>query len=136
MFQDAQNCGLDKSLFARIDDSLKSNKNAQVRMLYDQYRMKAEICEYPNKAFYEGKLRSHPVSSNVLQPSVKPYLLFNLKTENADPSEYVNQQEVTLISLLLQNLSSTVKTKNYTIGIITPYKAQKELLKRSIINIK
>lgn len=105
-------------------------------MLYNQYRMKPEICEYPNKKFYEGKLKSVPVCSNAIKPSIKPYLLFNLKSENEDTSEYVNKDEVAFINILLQNLLSSVKTTKYTIGIITPYKAQKMLLRESIPKIK
>lgn len=98
--------------------------------------MKPEICEYPNKKFYEGKLRSVPVFLNEIKPSLKPYLLFNLKFENEDTSEYVNKDEVTFIKIILQDILNSIKTKCYTVGIITPYKAQKILLSESISKIK
>lgn len=98
--------------------------------------MKPEICEYPNKKFYEGKLRSSPICNNILEPSIKPYVLFNFKTENENVTDYINKEEISIINILLQNLCDSIRTNTYTIGVITPYKAQKDLLRESISSIK
>ena len=107
-------------------------------MLYEQYRMRPEICEYPNKTFYGGKLRSLPIHTNRIIPELKPYLLFNLiNTECKDNSDYKNSEEVELIHNLLHTLSKYIHSKcTYTIGIITPYRAQKDLLIRHISDIR
>lgn len=106
-------------------------------MLYEQYRMRPEICDYPNRSFYEGKLRNSPIIVNKLEPPVTPYLLFNLTSMKTDESEYINMDEVHVICKLLQTLRTNIKMScKYTIGIITPYRAQKELLRKKISRIR
>lgn len=115
-------------------------------MLYNQYRMHPEICAYPNKRFYEGKLRSHPVCNNVIIPHIRPYILFNLKSENDSVAEYVNideanvehmnHDEAKFIYMMLMDLKNTVRTNSFSVGIIAPYKAQKELLQKMLSTIK
>ncbi|KAJ8956479.1 hypothetical protein NQ314_006716 [Rhamnusium bicolor] len=136
--KDAQKLGYGKSLFARIDDNFKEHVDNPIKMLYEQYRMKPEICEYPNKTFYDGKLKSFPIHINKIIPELKPYLLFNLMNAgNEDNSAYKNSEEVQLIYNLLDTLKKYIQSKcNYTIGIITPYRAQKELLIRHISDIR
>ncbi|KAJ8912038.1 hypothetical protein NQ315_000531, partial [Exocentrus adspersus] len=59
-----------------------------------------------------------------------PYLLFNLlKVESEDESNYRNLQEVDVIYKLLETLAKRVRSSCvYSIGVITPYRAQMELL--------
>ncbi|XP_074032388.1 probable helicase senataxin isoform X2 [Leptinotarsa decemlineata] len=136
--KEAQKLGYGNSLFSRIDDNLKNKRNSPVQMLTHQYRMKSEICYYPNRTFYEGKLRSYPVIHNPIKPDLKPYLIFNLtRNESRDTSDYVNSDEVQMIGVLLKTLKSIVNSDcEYTVGIITPYKAQKEMVSREISNIR
>ncbi|XP_018569596.1 probable helicase senataxin isoform X2 [Anoplophora glabripennis] len=136
--KEAQQLGYGRSLFARIDENFANDVNSPIRMLCEQYRMKSEICEYPNKTFYNGKLKSFPIHINRVIPELKPYLLFNiLNTENEDESPYRNSQEVGLIYSLLGTLKKFIKANcKYTIGIITPYRAQKEFLLGQIAGVK
>lgn len=105
-------------------------------MLYDQYRMHPEICAYPNKRFYEGKLKSFPICNNIIIPRIKPFVLFNLKSSNDGVSEYVNDDEAKFIYMILMDLKKFVKTKGFSVGIIAPYKAQKELLQKKFSGIE
>lgn len=106
-------------------------------MLNEQFRMSPEICEYPNKTFYHGELISLPSWKNKLEPPLKPYLLFNLtSSQNNDSSDYVNTNEAHMICKILECLKQRIKTPNYSIGIITPYKAQTDLLKTKTSSIK
>ncbi|KAG5873401.1 hypothetical protein JTB14_017988 [Gonioctena quinquepunctata] len=135
--KEAQKMGYGTSLFARIDENFSTNRSSPIKMLMNQYRMRPEICEYPNKTFYEGKLKSRPTFNNPIEPAIKPYLVFNVNRNEGDSSDYVNSDEVHLIRNLLETLRKCVKpTCQYTIGIITPYKAQKELISRDISNIR
>ncbi|CAG9821734.1 unnamed protein product [Phaedon cochleariae] len=127
--KEAHRLGFGQSLFYRIQDNFMNKSYSPVKMLYEQYRMKPEICEYPNKAFYEGRLKSVPKCSNPIEPAIKPYLVFNLTKFSDDRSDYVNTDEVFLIKKLLETLLSCVKPScAYSIGIITPYRAQKDLI--------
>jgi senataxin len=54
--QRAQENGLAQSLFERIYIHFKYDDNNPIRMLYVQYRMHKDICTFPSKRFYKGKL--------------------------------------------------------------------------------
>lgn len=54
--QRAQENGLGQSLFERIYLHFKYDDNNPIRMLYVQYRMHKDICIFPSKRFYKGKL--------------------------------------------------------------------------------
>ncbi|CAH1110310.1 unnamed protein product [Psylliodes chrysocephalus] len=137
--KEAQQLGFGKSLFSRIAENFPNRRIYQfpIKMLYDQYRMKPEICDYPNRAFYGGTLNSFPKCYNPIEPPLKPYVLFNLKGSDSPSGDYTNTDEVTLISNLLDTLRCYIKpTCVYNIGIITPYKAQKELILKHVATIK
>lgn len=134
--------GLDKSLFSRMFHNFEANDSSNrvsfpVQMLCDQYRMKPEICDYPNRTFYNGKLNSFPKCFNPIQPQICPYLVFNLSHTSSDRSDYVNINEVHLLCKILETLKMHIKSNcPYSIGIITPYKAQKELIIKLIADVK
>lgn len=54
----AQDKGFSQSLFERIYQSFKYNDVNPIRMLYIQYRMHPDICLFPSKQFYRGKLNT------------------------------------------------------------------------------
>lgn len=66
--------------------------------------------------------------SNKLPSDIRPYLVFNCeKTNHSD--DYRNMDEVILIKKLLRTIYDMLDRNNsYTVGIITPYNAQKDLL--------
>lgn len=112
-------------------------------MLEVQYRMNEKIMQFSNSQFYKGKLSA--------DSSVKNHTL-NLKNqEEAFPVEFIdtagagyneqtdpktlstfNQEEANLLlnhlKILCSNLKGEEEGPKHTCGIITPYKAQKELL--------
>lgn len=110
--------------------------------------MHPEICDFPNKHFYEGKLRLGGLGflgggwnvekcwnfrtsanpSNKLPSEIRPYMVFNCE-KLSHSEDYTNMDEVILIKKLLKTIFDKLDRNNsYTVGIITPYNAQKDLL--------
>ncbi|VEN41132.1 unnamed protein product [Callosobruchus maculatus] len=136
--REASKLGLGMSLFSRIEEKFRNVPKSPVKLLEIQYRMASAICEYPNQAFYEGKMRSMPKCDNPIQPPPRPYMLFNLtRTQNNDESEFTNMNEVRFICKILETLKTHVKQQCfYSVGVIAPYRAQIDLLRREISDIK
>lgn len=51
-----QDHGFAQSLFERIYQRFRFIDKNPIRMLYVQYRMHPDICTFPSKNFYRGKL--------------------------------------------------------------------------------
>nr|CAH7727488.1 unnamed protein product [Callosobruchus chinensis] len=135
--REASKLGLGMSLFSRIEEKFRHVPKSPVKLLQIQYRMAPAICEYPNQAFYEGKMSSMPKCDNPIQPSPRPYMLFNLtRTQTNNESEFTNMNEVRFIYKLLETLKTHVKQQCfYSVGVIAPYRAQIDLLRREISNL-
>lgn len=56
----AKKQGLGESLFARLSSCAEQWAASPVVLLERQYRMHGAIAEYPNRAFYDGRVRSEP----------------------------------------------------------------------------
>ncbi|XP_050508719.1 uncharacterized protein LOC126885939 isoform X2 [Diabrotica virgifera virgifera] len=139
--KEAQDVGFGKSLFTRIYENFVNNRdNSPMKMLCEQYRMNPAICDYPNRKFYDGALKSSPICTNPIQPHLKPYLVFNLMnpaTSYNKSSEYENSNELDVVSCILKALNThVVSTCKYSVGIITPYRAQVVLISRCIKEMK
>lgn len=131
----ASNEGASISLMERLTKEFPE----RLWMLETQYRMAPEIMAFPSADSYEDKLIAH--ASVLARPTPKSeHGLFANKvlaidTSGADFSEEpspeggsrMNPQEARLISLLANRLISQGMDR-HQIGIITPYRAQAELL--------
>lgn len=112
----------------------------QSKMLQVQYRMHEAIMRFSSDYFYQGKLVAHDsVKSAVLRPHHVPVEFVDTAGcgygESQDPetlSRY-NEQEALLLLRLVERLiddigQETWLTDGITMGIITPYRAQVDLL--------
>lgn len=104
-------------------------------MLDIQYRMNPEICSFPNKVYYFGKLRTQITPDAVLSP-LFPYLVFNINTNNTN--DYLSIDEVQFVTSLLQAISQHISESGskYNVGIITPYNGQKAAFNNAIKHIQ
>lgn len=104
-------------------------------MLNFQYRMHPEICSFPNRKYYSGKLRSAPINNQILH-NLKPYLVFNI-TSNSLQQKYQNDLEIRFIHSLIESiLSLTEKSLEFSIGIITPYNNQKVAINKMLDKLR
>ena len=125
-----ERCHLDRYMYV---DNLFENSNKAL-LLDTQYRMSNQIGEMISVLFYGGKVKNgrdenttDPISWITYNPTKQwP----NSKEENGESPQIFNEDECEIICDLVTEIRKSKPGK--TIGIITPYKAQAFLLKRTI----
>ncbi len=134
--------GLEKTLFEKLMSEKSINQ-----MLKTQYRMNEIIMEFSNRQFYHGELKA--------DESVKNHCLLENDAVLSSPFEFIdtagcgfeekvnpetksrsNPEEADILAkhllhllAYIQNVSPQLFTDDFSIGIISPYKAQVELLR-------
>lgn len=135
--QSAARFGYDQSLFVRM----QRNRPDDVHLLDHQYRMHPAISAFPSQEFYEGrlvdgadmaKLRHQPWHD---APLLGPYRFFDVRgsqDRGVKGKSLVNVEEVKVALQLYERFRTdcggAIDLRN-KIGIITPYKAQLQLLR-------
>lgn len=128
--------GLSETIFERTIEQW----NADV-MLEVQYRMHDDIMQFSNEKFYGGKLRSGEIISQrktLFSQAVRfidtAGCGFDEKLNQETLSTY-NEEEARFVLKRLEETLDELSTREEripSVGIIAPYKAQSELLKRYI----
>ena len=138
--------GLGTTLMERI----VKNKPECVSLLQVQYRMNDEIMQFSSDYFYHGQMRSAPeVAHRLIHEGDAPILWFDTSTINLGEDERhdfreqfigesfgrVNKGEailtLSLLQIYLQRIGKQrVLDDRIDIGIISPYRAQVQYLKR------
>lgn len=134
------------SFFQRLFERTKrADRENLLHTLEYNYRAACSICDLYSNAFYEGKLKTTDVINWKKQHSLS--FTSNVvwcdtgklpdKEDKQKGTGKINQCNARIIERVLNQLKTemTSQNKSYDIGIITPYKAQMELL-RSRLAIK
>ncbi len=122
-------------------------------MLEVQYRMNEKIMEFPNKKFYQGRLKASELVKNhtlgdlgvktpekyksILDPFIPVAFLDTSETNTYEfqpegSTSYENYREADLVVEILEELCRMGVAKK-DIGVITPYSAQVKLLKQILL---
>lgn len=132
------------SFFQRLFERLEQTDRENLKhTLTHNYRSEIKICELYSNAFYNGVLI---VDEEINKQKQHELNFFNssvvwLDTGNLENREdeqkgtgKINRCSVEYIRKTLYKLCEQIKEQNlvYSIGVITPYKAQKELLEQEI----
>ena len=140
--------GLGKTLMERIVE----NKPESVSLLEVQYRMNDEIMQFSSDYFYQGRMKSAPeVAHRLIHEGDAPILWFDTSTIELGEDEQndfkekfvgetfgrINKGEANLTLSLLQIYFQRVGKQRILndridVGIISPYRAQVQYLKRLI----
>ena len=140
--------GLGKTLMERIVE----NKPECVSLLQVQYRMNDEIMQFSSDHFYQGRMKSAPeVAHRLIHEGDAPILWFDTSTIELGEDEQndfkekfvgetfgrINKGEANLTLSLLQIYFQRVGKQRILndridVGIISPYRAQVQYLKRLI----
>uniref|UniRef100_A0A8C2F9G3 DNA2/NAM7 helicase-like C-terminal domain-containing protein n=1 Tax=Cyprinus carpio TaxID=7962 RepID=A0A8C2F9G3_CYPCA len=114
-------------------------------LLDTQYRMQEDICEFPSKQFYDGKLKTgtSPKPSLFLSKSVQTCIVFGhvegkeetlvVRTERGNENSKANleeAEEAVRIAILLTEAGIQKKD----IAILTPYNAQVSNIEKSLLS--
>ncbi|XP_012270150.1 probable helicase senataxin [Orussus abietinus] len=134
--QRAKKLGLDQSLFSRIKDAFHHEKDNPIIMLDTQYRMAYPIAYWPNKFFYEGKLRN---SAENYITNTEPYPFHSYKVLNLDSKQdddkFSNTDEAQFVANLIYTMmihARLEKINRISIGVITPYNNQRTIVENKI----
>ncbi|XP_066585351.1 uncharacterized protein Setx [Prorops nasuta] len=131
--QQAKLLGLDKSLFARVQNAFEGEKDNPIIMLDTQYRMDYAISYWPNKFFYGGKLKNS-METNYEFP-YHSYRVLNLDSlQNNDKFSNTNEAEFIanlIYGMYLHKDLPKVESK-ISVGILTPYNNQRSLVQNKI----
>jgi len=132
------------SFFQKFFEKLKNtDRENLVHVLTYNYRSERRICNLYSKAFYDGALivkeeinKEKQHSLSCFESSVVWFDTSKLKNR-ADEQKgtgKINRHNAKIIQKILKQIATDIKNQNlqYTIGVITPYKAQKELLQQEI----
>ena len=140
---EAMHGGLDKTLM----EAIVENKPKAVSLLTVQYRMCDTIMQFPNREFYEGKLQSAPevkyrgiLDWDTAIEWVESPVLDAVGIENRESAaglSKVNLAEAQLTLATLQRYfekigKDRILEEHVDVGIISPYKAQVQLLRRML----
>ncbi len=110
-------------------------ENQQPNLMLDiQYRMHPQICQWPSGQYYADRLMTSPDilpmplldSTNITS---RPYAIYQVlgQAESRDGSSSIcNTQEAQYVVRIVEHIRQ--KNKVNTIGVITPYAAQKRLI--------
>lgn len=139
--QKAASFKYEQSLFVRMQNNFKN----AVYLLDVQYRMHPEISKFPSKEFYSSKLKDGPNMSAVNRrpwheiQDYGPYRFFNIKgqqVKNERTQSLFNKIECNIILEIVEDLYRRYPTVDWTakIGIISPYKEQVRLLKKTFVD--
>ncbi|MFM9908420.1 MAG: AAA domain-containing protein [Chitinophagaceae bacterium] len=138
------NEGIQSGLATTLLEKTVALHPLSVVLLQEQYRMNEIIMGYSSKTFYNHQLKAHAsVAHHLLFKEDKPLLFidtagcgFDEKTEGTSTS---NPEEASFLfkhlSQFIETLSTYYSLDNFpTIGIISPYKRQVDLLKEQWIH--
>jgi superfamily I DNA and/or RNA helicase len=134
---EAAKAGLNVSLFERLIDV-----GIDTCLLQTQFRMHSSISEYPNCTFYDNKIENDSSTNNrMLIPGFAwPNKNFNVAFINVPAKEkfdnyrksYNNLTETRTIAYILGNILKNGYNDELSVGIITAYSAQKNILSSEI----
>ncbi len=137
--KEAAKGGLETTLFEKAI----RHHPAMAEMLTIQYRMHEAIMQFSSHYFYNNELVAHDsVKSSVLQDDISPLSFIDTAgcgfNEKLDPETLSrnNEEEGDLLLKVLENLIEQIGSNEwtYSIGIITPYRAQVEYLTKIVEN--
>lgn len=134
--QRAKSLGFSKSLFARLFSFTEQWEDASsVTTLNTQYRMHPDIFSYPNRTFYRGQIMDAPTIRDDL--GIPHYSLISIcSSDKKQDNLETNQMEAWGVSRLAVAIQKLTKAEDMTLAIITPYNAQKNLIKRILLKLQ
>ncbi|XP_076178494.1 uncharacterized protein LOC143152358 isoform X1 [Ptiloglossa arizonensis] len=128
----AKQFGLDQSIFSRVQNAFEFYPSNPIIGLDMQYRMQHEICSWPNKFFYGGKLKTAVARNESFPFQTYRILNINANQNNDNSSNTDEAQFVTNMIASMLIFANFDKWECISIGIITPYNNQKSILQKKI----
>lgn len=125
---------IEKSFFERLyDETPDTNKG----FLTEQFRMPAEIGDLVSMLFYDGKLKNGIIKSKkgFVDEQVIQWIDVKGDSKTEGTSKFNKEEAEAVRDLLIKLQKKLDNGRQKTVAIITPYSAQKRLLKKLIHNL-
>ncbi len=133
--REAADSGLAQTLFEKCIERHPETS----RMLRLQYRMHKDIMSFPSQYFYDGQLVAHDTIRHHRLPGQRPIDFIDtagcgyLERQDEETLSRYNEEEANLLIGALEKLIDQVGLpqwldERYSVGIITPYSAQVQVL--------
>jgi superfamily I DNA and/or RNA helicase len=133
MAQEAKALGV--SLFERL---LGDFGEGLKQLLREQHRFPVALMEFPSREMYGGQLRAHPDVANATLGELPPFLFIDTAGKGFDEAAAEGSESLTNVGeakLLLGRARLLLKTlPPQELGVITPYRAQAELIRERLRN--
>lgn len=130
--QRAKKLGWDQSIFSRVQHAFGSQTNNPTIMLDTQYRMAYSISYFPNRYFYNCKLKSATEGSQSFP--FHPYRVLNHNSmQNND--RFSNTTEAEFVANIIYAMLIYAKWKDnetVSLGVLTPYNNQRTVVLNKI----
>ncbi|MGB0653275.1 MAG: AAA domain-containing protein [Thermoplasmatota archaeon] len=134
---DAKDAGLDVTLFERIE---KLTGRERTRLLATQFRMREPIVAFSNQRYYEGRIETAKVAAEQEGLEELPAAAFQHVTGKENPRQrngsISNDWEVEAVVALVEKFRSAVRERGWTMAVLTPYQAQREMLRRRMPDVE
>lgn len=126
---------LEKSFFEKI---YEETPDTHKEMLLEQFRMPAEIGNLISKLFYDGRLRNGIIKStdDFVEKRVIRWIDIPGSCVKEGTSRYNLSEAIAIRDLLLDIQNKLGDQRRKSVAIITPYSAQKRLLKSVIDRLR
>ena len=124
---------LEKSFFEELFEKVSDSNKA---MLNEQFRMPEQIGNLISNLFYDNKLNNGYIkdTNNFLDPKTIIRWVDVIGEHETDGTSSYNNLEIDKIISLLQTINKYLEkeTLNKSLGIITPYSAQKRRIRKAV----
>lgn len=130
--QRARKHGLGESMFSRLTSYTDEwPAGSPVILLNQQYRMHQDIVDYPSRAFYGGLVRTVPTTRPDIH--IPPYTILSISSgDKGQAISGANEMEACGVVRLVAALGARLRARGLDLAVITPYHAQKELIKKHL----
>lgn len=130
MSQLAKEKNYDRSMMGRLEQ----NKQPAL-MLETQYRMDPEICHWPSRQYYDGRLQTHSsivpnVDSGVTQAKAFYDIASGKESSSGNSMSKQNEKEANYVLQLIRKIRE--KDTTSSIGVISFYGAQVEAIQKML----
>lgn len=129
--------GLNISLFERL-----INLGMQAFLLNEQFRMHPSLIEFSNRTFYNSQIKNHhstnflPIPGFAWPNEMNRFVFLDTsKTNTLEVEEncsYYNPEECEIVMSILENINIEGLPAS-SVGVITPYDAQKQKIRKLMI---
>ncbi|CAG9561282.1 unnamed protein product [Danaus chrysippus] len=123
----AKTHGLDRSLFSRLAEYSACWERRPLVLLDRQYRMHPAIADYPNRAFYGGRVQSEPPPTPSLH--LPPYCILDIPGSEHDEAWGAARVALAVYS------AARAHQPQLSVAIITPYVAHRDLLRKYLLEL-